>query len=92
VTTTPRVEVADLFDRHGRAVQRYLRAATGSAEVAEDLAQDVFVRVVRCVGRYEPRERARARGCSGSQETSFWIIIAALPHDRRAAAWPLTAP
>jgi len=40
VTTTPKVEVADLFDRHGRAVRHYFRAATGSAELAEDLAQD----------------------------------------------------
>jgi RNA polymerase sigma-70 factor (ECF subfamily) len=83
VTTTPKVEVADLFNRHGRAVRHYLHAATGSAELAEDLAQDVFVRVVRGVGEYEPRERERA-----------WLFRIArnilLDHRRRLAARPST--
>ena len=78
---TPKVEVAELFGRHGRAVRHYLRAATGSAELAEDLAQDVFVRVVRSVGQYEPRERERA-----------WLFRIArnilLDHRRRLAARP----
>jgi RNA polymerase sigma-70 factor, ECF subfamily len=81
VTTTPKVEVADLFDRHGRAVRHYFRAATGSAELAEDLAQDVFVRVVRGAGEYEPRERERA-----------WLFQIArnilLDYRRRLAARP----
>lgn len=71
--------MADLFDRHGRAVQHYFRAVTGSGELAEDLAQDVFVRVVRSVGEYEPRERERA-----------WLFRIArnilLDHHRRPAA------
>ena len=50
---------ATLFERHGRSVRQYLRALTGSVELAEDLAQDVFVRVVRGADRYEPRERER---------------------------------
>ena len=73
--------MAELFGRHGRAVRRYLRGATGSAELAEDLAQDVFVRVVRSVGQYEPRERERA-----------WLFRIArnilLDHRRRLAARP----
>jgi RNA polymerase sigma-70 factor, ECF subfamily len=51
---------ADLFERHGRLVRAYLRALTGSIDLAEDLAQDVFVRVVRGAVRYEARERERA--------------------------------
>jgi RNA polymerase sigma-70 factor, ECF subfamily len=81
VTPTPRVEVADLFDRHGRAVRHYFRAATGNPQLADDLAQDVFVRVVRGLGDYEPRERERA-----------WLFRIArnilLDHRRRLAARP----
>lgn len=51
---------AGLFERHGRQVRQYLRGLTGSADVADDLAQDVFVRVVRSAVGYEARERERA--------------------------------
>ena len=75
--------MAGLFDRHGRAVRHYLRAVTGNDELAQDLAQDVFVRVVRSVGDYEPRERERA-----------WLFRIArnilLDHRRRLAARPLS--
>lgn len=49
-----------LFEQHGSAVRRYLRRLTGEADLASDLAQDVYVRVVRGAGHYEPRERERA--------------------------------
>lgn len=72
-----------LFERHGRSVRQYLRALTGTPDVADDLAQDVFVRVVQSAGRYEPRERERA-----------WLFRiarnAALDHRRRAAVRPQT--
>lgn len=72
---------AALYERHGRSVRQYLRALTGSVDVAEDLAQDVFLRVVRHAHGYEPRERERA-----------WLFRiarnAALDHHRRAAARP----
>jgi RNA polymerase sigma-70 factor (ECF subfamily) len=75
---------ADLFARHGGPVRRYLRALTGSVELAEDLAQDVFVRVVRHADRYEPRERERA-----------WLFRIArttlIDHRRRLAARPAAA-
>jgi RNA polymerase sigma-70 factor, ECF subfamily len=51
---------ADLFERHHLAIYRYLLRMTGSREVAEDLTQEVFVRVVRSSERYEERERERA--------------------------------
>ena len=75
---------AGLFERHGRSLRQYLRALTGSVELAEDLAQDVFVRVVRSADRYEPRERERA-----------WLFRiarnAALDHRRREAVRPAGA-
>lgn len=75
---------ATLFERHGRSVRQYLRALTGSVELADDLAQDVFVRVVTSADRYQPRERERA-----------WLFRiarnAALDHRRRQAVRPTAA-
>lgn len=48
---------ARLFDRHHLAVFRFLRRMTGSASAAEDLTQEVFLRVVRGAERYEDRTR-----------------------------------
>jgi RNA polymerase sigma-70 factor (ECF subfamily) len=47
----------DLYRRHGHAIFRFLRAATHDRALAEDLTQDVFVRVVRGLEAYDPRER-----------------------------------
>jgi RNA polymerase sigma factor (sigma-70 family) len=48
---------AGLFDRHHLAVFRFLRRMTGSSSAAEDLTQEVFLRVVRGAERYEERTR-----------------------------------
>lgn len=73
-----------LFERHGRSVRQYLRALTGQSDLADDLAQDVFVRVVQSAGGYEPRERERA-----------WLFRiarnAAIDHRRRTAVRPQPA-
>jgi RNA polymerase sigma-70 factor (ECF subfamily) len=50
----------ELFERHHRAVFRFLRQWTTSVEEAEDLTQEVFVQVVRSLPRYEERQRERA--------------------------------
>ena len=51
---------ARMFEQHGSAIRRYLRRLSGHPDVANDLTQDVYVRVVRAAARYEPRERERA--------------------------------
>ena len=51
---------ADLFERHHLAIYRYLLRMTGSPDIAEDLTQEVFVRVVRSTQRSEERDRERA--------------------------------
>lgn len=75
---------ATLYERHGRSVRQYLCALTGNAELAEDLAQEVFVRVLRGADRYRPQERDRA-----------WLFRiarnAAVDHRRRAATRPVVA-
>jgi RNA polymerase sigma-70 factor (ECF subfamily) len=48
---------AQLFDRHHLAVFRFLRRMTGDPSLAEDLTQEVFVRVVRGLDAYEERSR-----------------------------------
>jgi RNA polymerase sigma-70 factor (ECF subfamily) len=40
---------ADIFDRHRRDIYRYLVRMTGRPDVADDLSQDVFLRVVRAL-------------------------------------------
>ena len=73
-----------LFERHGRSVRQYLRALTGGSDIADDLAQDVFVRVVQSADGYRPQERERA-----------WLFRiarnAAIDHRRRAAVRPQPA-
>jgi RNA polymerase sigma-70 factor, ECF subfamily len=49
-----------MFEQHGPAVRRYLRHLSGNADVANDLAQDVYLSVVRTIDSYEPRDRERA--------------------------------
>jgi len=51
---------ADLFERHHRSVFQFLRRMGGAPEDAEDLTQEVFLRVVRAMDGYEERELERA--------------------------------
>jgi RNA polymerase sigma-70 factor (ECF subfamily) len=51
---------AVLADAHGPALRAWFRRATGRADVADDLAQEVFLRVVRFADGYEARGRDRA--------------------------------
>jgi len=51
---------ADIFERHHRSVFQFLRRMGGSAHDAEDLTQEVFLRVVRALEGYEERELERA--------------------------------
>ena len=49
--------VAELFERHHRALFRYAYRMTRRRDVAEDIVQETFARVVRSVEHYEPRGR-----------------------------------
>jgi RNA polymerase sigma-70 factor (ECF subfamily) len=51
---------AALVDAHGPALRAWFRRATGRPDVADDLAQEVFLRVVRFGDGYEARGRDRA--------------------------------
>ena len=50
-------DTAALFDRHHLAVFRFLRRMTGDSSLAEDLTQEVFLRVVRGLEGYDERSR-----------------------------------
>ena len=56
MTATP----GEMFDRHHLAIYRYLLKMTGSREAAEELTQDVFLRVVRSAPSYDDRSLERA--------------------------------
>jgi RNA polymerase sigma-70 factor (ECF subfamily) len=78
-------DAARLFDDHHLAVFRFLRRMTGSLSLAEDLTQEVFLRVVRGIDSYEERSR----------ETSWIFRIArnVLADRRRSQArTPVDAP
>lgn len=57
VATGDRQAFARLFDRHQRRVVRFCYRFTGDQPRAEELAQDVFVRLYRSAPRYQPRAR-----------------------------------
>jgi RNA polymerase sigma-70 factor (ECF subfamily) len=44
------ITAADVFARHHHDIYRYLVRMTGRRDVADDLVQDVFLRVVRALG------------------------------------------
>lgn len=46
-----------LIVKHEKAVMSLVYRFTGNAEVAEDLAQEVFLRVYRAASRFEPRAK-----------------------------------
>jgi len=48
---------AELFERHGLTVFRYMRRMTGSIDSAQDLTQEVFLRVVRGLHTYRVHGR-----------------------------------
>jgi RNA polymerase sigma factor (sigma-70 family) len=56
----PASPAALVFERHHLAIYRFLRRATGDGAAAEDLTQDVFLRIVRSLDRYEDRLQERA--------------------------------
>ena len=51
---------SDLFDRHHLAIFRYVARMTGSVDVAEDVTQEVFVRVIRRWTSYRDEDRESA--------------------------------
>jgi RNA polymerase sigma-70 factor (ECF subfamily) len=55
-----RPSAAELFERHHLAIFRFLRRLSGRAEIAEDLTQEVFLRVVRRLDSYQERQQERA--------------------------------
>jgi RNA polymerase sigma-70 factor (ECF subfamily) len=54
------IDAGDLFQRYHLRVFRYFLRLTGDRALAEDLTQDVFVRIVRSAGQYHARDREGA--------------------------------
>lgn len=47
--------VGELYDRHRSRIFRYIRFKTGNKQVAQDLASEVFLRMVDHLPDFEPR-------------------------------------
>ena len=74
-------DAAEFFNTYHLAVYRYFLRLMGDADLAEDLAQEVFVRIVRSAGRYIPQNR---------EEAWVFTIVRAVPaeHARRTQRSP----
>jgi RNA polymerase sigma-70 factor (ECF subfamily) len=59
-STAPVAFAKRLFEQHGTVIHRYFNRLTGDMAAADDLTQEVFLRVVRGGHAYEHRERERA--------------------------------
>jgi RNA polymerase sigma-70 factor (ECF subfamily) len=57
VASGDRQAFAQLFDKHSKRVFRFCYRFTGDAARAEELSQDVFVRLFRSAARYEKRAK-----------------------------------
>lgn len=65
----------ELYERHAPAVLAYVRRRLGDADLAEDLAADVFVKALVAIGRYRP----------GATPFSGWLYRIA--HNRLVDHW-----
>lgn len=52
--------ILDLFRRYHLAIYRYFRRMTGRPDLAEDLTQDLYLRVLKGIRRYEEQDREKA--------------------------------
>lgn len=52
--------ILDLFRQYNLAIFRYFRRMTGRHDLAEDLTQDLFLRVLKGIRRYEEQDREKA--------------------------------
>ncbi len=53
-------QLAHLFERHHVALFRYLYQLTGNRALSEDLTQEVFLRILKYAGTYNPGRGFRA--------------------------------
>jgi DNA-directed RNA polymerase specialized sigma24 family protein len=54
-----RDQIAEIYARYRGPVWRYVRRPTGSTDLAEDLCQEAFLRLVTGSSRYEDRSWER---------------------------------
>ena len=71
------LDAAQCFDRHHLAIYRYFLRLTEDEALAEDLTQEVFVRIVRSAGRYTAQGREKGW-------VSAMVRVVQAEHARRA--------
>lgn len=76
-----------VFQRYQHVVYRFARAMTGSDEVAEDVTQEVFVVLIRHLGRYQPERAALGTYLYGVARN---VSRDRLRRDRRFLSMPST--
>lgn len=53
-----RAAFAAIYNRHHASIYRFARSMTGSASMAEDITQEVFLVLIQALKRYEPARAA----------------------------------
>jgi RNA polymerase sigma-70 factor, ECF subfamily len=76
-----------IYCRYQRIVYRFARSMTGSASMAEDVTQEVFVALMRDLGRYQPQRASLSTYLYGSPATSPSASYAFGCQHRARASW-----
>ena len=62
---------------YARKIYNLCYRFTGRAEEAEDLTQEVFIKVFQTLRSFDAAQDRFPRGCTGWRGTIWWIITAA---------------
>src|ERR1035438_6273396 len=74
-----------LFDRHYPGILRYFQYLTSNRTLSEDLAQEVFFRVLKYRHTYQPEGNFRRRAAAGPRVSEEAGDADAAPRPRRHA-------
>jgi len=88
-------EFLQAFDQHKDAVYAFAFRMTGSAEVAEDVAQDCFMQLLRHPGRFDPARgslRAFVLGVTRNLVFRHWRDEARMDRLDEDQEWPAPNP
>jgi len=82
-----RSALAEAYDRHHEALRRFARRLLGEPEAAEDLVQEVFVRLPRIIRRFEGRSSLRSFLLSVAVNDCKHHVRSAIRYRRAKQRW-----
>jgi len=82
-----RSALAEAYDRHHQALRSFARRLLGEPEAAEDLVQEVFVRLPRTIRRFEGRSSLRSFLISVAVNECKHHVRSAIRYRRAKQRW-----